>query len=80
MIADNGFKKVQCVRNLGKDEIQGFVDQYMNSAGISPIKPKFPVMSQNESLRGIWTPFKDPKVRLTHKPQSPKELYSNNFF
>eukprot|EP00158_Paraphelidium_tribonemae_P000707 Partr_v1_DN23246_c0_g1_i1_m35435 putative ribosomal protein len=76
---DNGFTKTVCVRNLEPMSIMQHVKQYRDSHGISPIKPKFPVLTRNESPRGIWTPFKDPQVRPTHKPQPPRHLYSNNF-
>jgi hypothetical protein len=75
---DNGFRKVATVKNVKVEGIHERVDLYANSSGISPLKPKFPIMTENESIRGIWSPFKDPKIRVTHKPQAPKHLYANN--
>lgn len=76
---DNGFTKEQCVRSFSPVEIMEYLEEFKESAGIAPIKPKFPVLTRNESPRGIWNPFKDPKVRPTHKPQAPTHLYSNDF-
>jgi large subunit ribosomal protein L43 len=76
---NNGFYKYQCVRKFSLRDIDDVVNYYRNSSGMSPIKPKFPIFTNNESLRGIWSPFKDPKIRVDHKPQAPKFLYSNNF-
>ncbi len=71
--------KYVSARNLKPKDIQEYVQNYRNTSGIAPIKPKYPVLSDSVSIRGIWTPFKDPKLRPAHKPQSPKFLYGNNF-
>jgi hypothetical protein len=76
---DNGQYKYVSARNLKPSDIHQHVQQYRNTSGIAPFKPKFPVLSETESIRGIWTPFKDPKLRPACKPQSPRFLYANNF-
>lgn len=76
---DNGYKKSVCVRNRSAQDIIKFLEHYRDTAGVAPIKPKKPVLSDAESVRGVWSPFKDPKVRPDRQPQAPKFLYSNNF-
>ena len=80
----NAHSRSLCVRHLksGKQVMQMMQEQVRDgSSGLSPLRPKSPVMSEavTESVRGIWTPFRDPKLRVDYKPQAPRHLYSNNY-
>lgn len=53
----NGNDKVVCVRNMTAAEIRRKIDVVRNSSGAQLKKHKVPVISQNPSVRGIWSPF-----------------------
>ncbi|KAI3652380.1 hypothetical protein MP228_002705 [Amoeboaphelidium protococcarum] len=74
---DNGHTKVVCVRNQNIKDIGERLQHYVDSVGMPLLKPRKPVYSVTESIRGIWTPFKEPALRVTNLPQGPKYLYGN---
>lgn len=55
-----------CVRKWNMDVIENKLNLIINSSGKKLSKPKQSVISQNPSVRGIWSPFYvDPKHRFT---------------
>ena len=77
-IIDNGHEKLVCVRNSPPTIIHEFVELYRDTSGVDPFKPKKPVISVEESVRGVWSPFKNVKLRPDRQPLAPKHLYSND--
>lgn len=55
-----------CVRKENMDVIENKLKLVINSSGKNLSKPKQAVVSQNKSVRGIWSPFYvDSKHRFT---------------
>lgn len=52
-----GKTKQICVRKWNLDVVQNKLDVILNSQGNLTKKPQNSVSSQNESVRGIWSPF-----------------------
>lgn len=51
----NGRSKVVCMRNLEKEEIFNKVELLRQANGEKLRQQKKPVISSNESVRGIWS-------------------------
>lgn len=76
---DNGLMRAICVKNRESRDILSFANQCRDSFSVPAFKPKKPIFSVSDSVHGIWTPFKDPKLRPESQPQAPRYLYSNDF-
>lgn len=53
----NGREKVICVRNMKESEILQKCQLLKDASGLQLKKRRHPVESENESVRGIWSPF-----------------------
>ncbi|WPK22891.1 hypothetical protein PUMCH_000112 [Australozyma saopauloensis] len=53
----NGQKQAVDVRNLKVGDVARKLQEYMHRSGNEPFKFNHKVLSNNESVRGIWSPF-----------------------
>lgn len=53
----NGREKAVCVRNLAKEQILQKVELLRDASGEKLKRTNKKVISLNESVRGIWSPF-----------------------
>ncbi|KAJ1658870.1 39S ribosomal protein L51, mitochondrial [Dispira simplex] len=53
----NGNEKTVCARKLTADEVAVKVKELTDTSGKRDIRYKKPVISDNPSVRGIWSPF-----------------------
>lgn len=60
----NGAKKSICVKNLQNEGVREKAELLRNRTGEKNGKLGKPVVSVNESVRGVWDPFHGAKVRI----------------
>ena len=58
---NTGTENSVCVRNLDAKGVLQKLDEHIKRAGNKPFKYNHKVMSINESVRGVWSPFHEPK-------------------
>ncbi|KAF2468896.1 uncharacterized protein BDR25DRAFT_53903 [Lindgomyces ingoldianus] len=60
----NGRQKAICVRNMTNNEVKQKADLLRHASGEKLQRLNKPVMSLNESVRGIWSPFHGTKIQI----------------
>lgn len=54
---NNGAQQAVDVRNKRLGDVISKLEEYISRSGNAPFKFNHKVLSQNESIRGIWSPF-----------------------
>lgn len=58
---NNGSQEIVDVRNKSVHEVLTKIEEYIRRSGNQPFKFNQKVLSTNESIRGIWSPFHETK-------------------
>ena len=60
----NGRQKAICVRNMTNEGVREKAELLRDASGEKLKRVNKPVMSVNESVRGIWSPFHGAKIKI----------------
>ncbi|RKP39374.1 hypothetical protein BJ085DRAFT_14748 [Dimargaris cristalligena] len=70
---NNGNERSVCTRKLTAEEVEQSLQDLTNTSGQPDFRHKKPVLSNNPSVRGIWSPFHTQNMyRVALKPRDPK--------